>query len=248
MAQELKELNKKLYEAIDSVSKGIAEKLVGGEPVTESILVAISDLYNANRCDREFQNTNFETAYHESVTSKFEFLLSRILYHYSEMKNLGWKIYLRRQKGKAAPDIRIDRGKETIAILELKAKVGWIQPLFSKETFDKNLAKFKAGRSDKNPEDYVRRLNEQIENYAKTFGIERHRMYFILPSLREASRRKYNKKLEDYRSDFMNNSGVNLKNFIILSKNLKLNLDTENIHELQPTSEFEDFVRDISEF
>ena len=247
MNEKLNELNKSFYDGIDAMSADIANKLLNGETITKDLLLDIAELYEASKCEKLFENKNFEVAYHEAISSKMEFFISRILYHYSKLKLLGWKIYLRRQVGKTAPDVRIEKNGKTIAILELKAKTGWIQPLFSYDRFEKDMEKFKMKKTGKNPDDLIKRTISQMDKYVDTFSIKKQNIFFIIPTLREAHRIKYNKKLEDYRNYFKKITGLDDKNIIILSNNLGLDLDKiESKEEYEPTNEFENFIKYLS--
>jgi hypothetical protein len=247
MNEKLNELNKSFYDGIDAMAADIANKLLNEENITKDLLLDIVELYEASKCEKLFENKNFEAAYHEAISSKMEFFISRILYHYSKLKLLGWKIYLRRQVGKTAPDVRIEKNGKTIAILELKAKTGWIQPLFSYDRFEKDMEKFKMKKTGKNPEDLIKRTISQMDKYADTFSIKKQNIFFIIPTLREAHRIKYNKKLEDYRNYFKKITGLDDKNIIILSNNLSLDLDKiESKEEYEPTNDFENFIKHLS--
>lgn len=241
------DLNKSFYDSIDVMSNNIAKKLLKEEMVTKDMLLDIVEIYKASGCEKLFEDENFEAAYHEAVSSKMEFFISRILYHYSKLKSLGWKIYLRRQVGKTAPDVRIAKNGKTIAILELKAKTGWIQPLFSYDRFEKDMEKFKTKKIGRNPNDLIKRIADQMDKYVSTFGIQKQNIFFILPTFREAHRKKYNKKLEDYRNFFKKNIGLENKNIIVFSNNLNLDLDNvKSKDDFEPTNEFENFIRYLS--
>ena len=125
--EKLVNLRKDYYALLDNKAKTISKKLSKNNPVTQEILKALNEMYKSVDCEKDFINNSFECAYHGPVTPEFEFFVSRILYHYSKIKKLEWKIYLRRQsKGKDGklhvPDIRIEKNNKTIAIIEIKAK------------------------------------------------------------------------------------------------------------------------------
>ena len=156
MPKKLAQLKKDYYNYLDRGARHLAYKLVEKRPVTKLLLSYISDLYDSAKCEKFYVNENFETAYHSPISSDLEFLVSRILYHYSGKLDLGWKIYLRRQYQKTAPDIRIDKNNKTIAIIKVKAKAGWIQPFFSEERVCKDIKKLNAGKSDYDPRGFAR--------------------------------------------------------------------------------------------
>lgn len=210
------------------------------------LLDYISELYDSVKVEKNFTNKKFESAYHAPVTSDLEFLIARILYHYSKIKNLDWKIYLRRQKKKTAPDIRIDKNNKTIAIVEIKARAGWIQPFFSKEREKKDIRKLKKGTSKFDPKDLIKKQKSQLSKYIKTFKINKEQIFMLLPTLSGVHRKTSNRKFSDYEKDFVRNSGLKKENFILLSKNLILDLDPEcKRKDYQPTDRFEKFIKKL---
>ena len=67
----------------------------------------------------------------------------------------------------------------------------------------------------------------------------------LIPSLKEAHRTKGKESLSDYLQNFAKNSGLNKQNLILLSGNLKLNLDKGgkiDKRDYQATKTFEEFV------
>lgn len=133
---------KAFYDELDQRAKVAASAGLDGVAITESILRTLADLYIAAKVEKEYENSFFETAYHSPVTGELEFFVARILFHYSIKHNKGWKVLLRRQERKTAPDIRLVVGGITFAVIEIKAKAGWIQSFFSPEQFAKDQAKF----------------------------------------------------------------------------------------------------------
>lgn len=123
----IKEIKKEYFDALDRNALNMSNRLIDGNGTTRLLLQGLAELYQGSRMEREgFKDQGFESAYHQSVTSDFEFLIARILYHYSRERRLGWKIFLRRQKKKCVPDIRIESHGKTVAIIEIKASVGWM--------------------------------------------------------------------------------------------------------------------------
>jgi len=157
MAQKLTKLKKDYYNYLDRKARYIAYKLSKSQPATKLILDYIKELYESAKVDN-LKNNKFESAYHNPISSELEFLIARVLYHYSNFKKTDWKIYLRRQVGKTAPDIRIESNNKTLAIIEVKAKAGWIQPFFSKERYAKDMKKLRSGESDFDPRDLIKKL------------------------------------------------------------------------------------------
>ncbi|HLC86758.1 MAG TPA: hypothetical protein VJH65_00575 [Candidatus Nanoarchaeia archaeon] len=253
METELVNLKKEYYTFLDNKAKTISEKLSKNKPITQEILTALNELYKSVDCEKEFINNTFECAYHMPVTSEFEFFVSRILYHYSEIKKLDWKIYLRRQsKGKDGklhvPDIRIEKNSKTMAIIEIKAKAGWIQPFFSSERVKKDLKRFKAGKSDFHPMKKIAEIKKSLQAYSYNYNIPYKKVYLLLPTLALVHRKKNERNISDYKKDFSKNSGLNKQNLILLSQNLNLNLSSKNIpnDHFNPTNEFENFIKVIS--
>ena len=135
-------LSKKLdfLNEIDQNAKNLAEEFSKGQSITSDVMKIIISLYESAKVEKEFKNEHFDSAYHSPITGNFEFFIARILYHYSNVKNLDWKILLRKQEKKAAPDIRIVKNNTNIAVIEIKAKAGWIQSVFSEERYNYDAA------------------------------------------------------------------------------------------------------------
>jgi hypothetical protein len=131
---------------------------------------------------------------------------------------------LRGQKSKCAPDIRIEKGGKTIFVLEIKAKAGWIQAFISPETYKKDKENGKY-----NPDDVVKKQNEQLFKYKKIFNT--NNIYMFLPTLESAHRKKHKTTYGDYKINFNKNTDLPKNNLIILSKDLNLNLSRKNIDE-----------------
>lgn len=243
-----------LLEAIDSNALQIATTYTNNKPVSELLLSSIKNLYDSAKIEREFYvEGRFEVAYHAPITSELEFFIARILFHFSEIKKLHWKIYLRRQKRKTAPDIRIEINDKTIAIIEVKAKGGWIQPFLSDDRYDNEIKKFVEGVSDpnKHPDLIRKKVRNQLDNYRKAFKLPGKNIFFVLPTLALVNRKHYNRTYEDYRNMFKRNSGLPKSNYILLSQSLVLDLSykrkRKNIDiQMEPTECFEYMLKTLS--
>ncbi len=231
---------KKLYyDSIDKMAKKIADNFVAGGSITQEILKFINELYDSTKVEQSFKSSSFETAYHAPISSELEFYIARIFYHLSELERKEWKILLRRQQGKTAPDIRIEKGGKTIAIVEIKAKAGWIQPFFSEQRYNVDKERFENGSSF-DPDALIVKSREQLTKYFQVFAITNDDIFLFLPTLALVHRKKYNTTLEEYRNYFSQTSGFPKENLILLSENksLDLSLAIEG-KELSPTRDFE---------
>lgn len=231
---------KKLYyDSIDKMAKKIADNFVAGGSITQEILKFINELYDSAKVEQSFKSSSFETAYHAPISSELEFYIARIFYHLSELERKEWKILLRRQQSKTAPDIRIEKGGKTIAIVEIKAKAGWIQPFFSEQRYNVDKERFENGSSF-DPDALIVKSREQLTKYFQVFAITNDDIFLFLPTLALVHRKKYNTTLEEYRNYFSQTSVFPKENLILLSKNksLDLSLAIEG-KELSPTRDFE---------
>lgn len=234
------------YKFLDLKAKSISEKLKTKSASIE-LLNLIIELYKSAKVELNFTNADeFESAYHSPITSEFEFAISRILFHYSKVNNLGWKVLLRKQIAKTAPDIRIEKGNKTLAVIEIKVKAGWIQPFLSQDRFDNDSLKYKNKKSKSNPVDLVEKLKNQLLKYKNVFDLEVENIFFLLPTLDNVHRNHYKKELLDYVEYFEKTSGLPADNLILLSKNIKLNLsEPGNNPSLEPTTSFERMLNTI---
>jgi len=235
-----------LYE-IDRQANIIALDFVKGKLISETIIKTIIELYSSAQVERVLKDDHFEAAYHATVTGEVEFLISRILYHYSIKKNLEWKIYLRRQKDKVAPDIRIDIKNKTISIIEIKARGSWIQPFLSKERYENDKIKLANGHKF-DPDEMINNQRNQLAKYMKVFDLTKSEIFYLLPTLDGVHRLKYKSKLNDYFNYFGKTSQIPKENFILLSTNMSLNLGCKpDLGNLQPTNHFESMVTRITD-
>lgn len=252
MTEKLLENKIEYYNIIDTLAKNIARDFSENRDITQKILKSIWGLYSSVGSEKRFSDDHFKCAYHNPVTSELEFFISRILYHYSDINSLGWNILLRKQsKGKDGklhvPDILIKKNDKSLAIVEIKAKAGWIQPFFSSERVQKDLKRKHEGKSDYDPIEKIGQIRKGLEAYAYNFDLPYQKVYLLLPTLAMVHRKKSKRTIEDYKADFAKNSGLNKDNLILLSDNLNLNLDSRDLKdsELSPTKDFEDFINEI---
>jgi hypothetical protein len=243
---KLVKLRKGYYSYLDGKAKYIASQLSENRPVTKLILDYVKELYASARSGMfADKDKNFEAAYHNPISSDLEFLVARALYHYS--KNLGWKILLRCQKDKSAPDIRIERDDKTLGIIEVKARAGWIQNIFSEERYIKEKGKFEDGERSSDPAERIDRFRHQLEKYYQTYGIEAGHVFVLLPSFALVHRKRSTLTVRDYKSFFSINSNLPEDSLVVLSDNPSLDLSREpSRKEYKPTSEFEKMVRTLT--
>ncbi len=65
---------------------------------------------------------------------------------------------------------RIEKKGKTIAIIEIKAKAGWIQPFLSSDRFDYDMKRLKDKKSEFNPETLIANSKKQLEKYKNAFS------------------------------------------------------------------------------
>src|SRR5690606_14041577 len=150
---------------------GITQRPLTGNEYTESVLNTTARLYRSAKSEISFADEHFESAYHSPITGDLEFFLARVLYWYSRHNALGWKIYLRRQTQKVAPDIRVEVGGKTIAVIEVKAKAGFQQCCYSRERFEYDRERFNSKKCSTDPQELVDRLRGQITKYMAAFDL-----------------------------------------------------------------------------
>ena len=243
MAKKLINIKRQYYLYLDRKARHIAFLLKRRKKVTKLLLNYIGELYKSSKLSNFVKTDKFETAYHNPISSDLEFLIARILYHLSKMKKLDYKVYLRRQIKNTAPDIRLERAGKTLAVIEVKAKVGWIQSVFSSEQRKKDMKKIKEGKSGMDPRESIKKFSAQIEKYHKVYKINSERVFVLLPSIREAYRINSGLPIKAYIKEFAKNSKLPGRNLLLLSKNPLLNL-SENPPQksFMPTVRFEKFV------
>lgn len=241
--KKLSLLKKAYYNYLDRKARNLAHILKRRKNGTKLLLDYIEELYDSAKTDAEFGNEKFEAAYHNPISSELEFLVARTLYHYSNLKDLGWKIYLRRQRGKTAPDIRIDIGKRTIAVIEIKAKAGWIQPFFNIDRYKGDMLKFNSGKSLDDPRLRIAAVTKQFKKYYQEYKIKPKQVFIFLPTLIHVHRTRSKRTLINYLRDFARNSRLPESNLILLSGNLSLDLSRSTGRKnYQPTDHLEKLI------
>ena len=244
---KLIKIRKEYYRYINKKARHLGYSLTNNKPVSKLILDYIAELYESAKLVESYENNNFESAYHNPITSDLEFLIARTLIHYSNQNKLNWKIYLRRQVRKTAPDIRVDLNGKTIAILEIKAKAGWIQPVFSKERYEKDINKLRSGMSNFDPKELIKKVKRKLTKYCSAFNISNDRVFVLLPSMKLVHRKKSNLTVKDYCKQFAKNSGLPISNLILLSNNASLDMSEKpSRSEYQVTDNFEYFIEKLT--
>ena len=238
--EKLSQLKKNYFLYLDGKARHLAHLFIKRKHGTPLLLDYIGELYDSAKSDSAFKSNKFEVAYHNPISSELEFLIARVFFHYSNLKGFGWKIYLRRQFGKTAPDIRIEKGDKTIAIIEIKAKAGWIQPFFNSDRMGEDLSRWRSGKSDFNPKELIKRVQNQFQKYNKEYGIRPERVFILLPTLIHTHRKGSRRRMVDYESDFSKNSRLPKTNLILLSNNLSLDLSKNSDgSKYEPTKKLE---------
>lgn len=232
------ETRKTYYDELDRVAKVAAAYSLNDVHISETILRTLAQLYVAAKVEKEFEDKLFETAYHSPVTGELEFFVARILYHYSTRNDRGWKVLLRRQERKTAPDIRLTKGGITFAVIEIKAKAGWMQGFFSPERFAKDKAKFDLKEGALDPDVRNDKSRDQLGKYFNTFDIRSEHVFLLLPTLALVHRKKSKMDLEGYYDYFSQTSSLPRENLILLSGNMSLDLSYK-MGDLLPTGNFE---------
>ena len=154
---------------------------------------------------------------------------------------------LRRQEKKTAPDIRLVKDNKTFAIIEIKAKAGWIQPFLSPERFQNDKKRFQSGKSGFDPDALIENSRNQLKKYFDTFGITNKDVFLFLPTLALVHRNKYTTDFEGYYEYFATTSGLPKDNLILLSCNKRLDLSNVT-GELSPTNDFEKLLTKLAKY
>lgn len=237
-----------LLNVINDAAFEMARDYISTGAITQNIIKTIIELYASAKVEQVLKDDFFEAAYHTPITGELEFLISRILYHYSASEHLNWKILLRRQEKNNVPDIRIIKNCKNISIIEIKAKGGWIQPFLSKERFDKDMEKLTRRKSDFDPQQFIKVKRQQLNKYQETFGLEPDSIFFFIPTLAAVHRKYYKASLSDYLTYFETVSGLQQSNLVLLSSNLRLELANKKIdmNDLCPTIKFEEMLTAIT--
>ena len=124
----------------------------------------------------------------------------------------------------------MERNGKTIAILEIKNKVGWMQQFFSKESEAKYLDRFNSGGSSKDPRKQIEEIRNQLLKYSVNFKVEKDKIFLLLPTFASVHRKNSHRTMEDYLSDFETNFTLSKENILIMSNNLSLHLSTERLN------------------
>jgi len=244
----MEELRYNHFIAINDSAKDVAKKYSKGKKISEAVLKTIISLYKSAQTERRFREPGkFDCAYHAPVTHDFEFFISRILYYHNEINNLGWEILLRKQKNKIVPDVRIAIDGKNIAIIEIKAKGGFIQQFLSEDRFKSDEINFPLGKSKYDPHKLVEEQREQLHKYLRTFEVEKENLFYIIPTLAMVHRKYYGAVYESYINNFNLRSGIPKENFVLISKSLDLDLandghDIDIPVDLQSTDCFENML------
>ena len=227
----LKTKRNRYYNILNDWAKDNAQKLAGKPGPSGDILDQIRSIYFGAKAESEFagkseRSSVFSVAYHTPVTGDIEFLIARTLYYYSEDNHLGWEVHLRRQIKKnnkmIVPDIRIERNNHTIGIIEIKARVGWMQAFFSKEQEEAARARQKVNLRLKDPEEAIAEAKLQLDKYIDAFDIGKDQLFMLIPSLKQAHRKKYSHlSYENYKEVFAENSKLTKNNLVVLTSDLE---------------------------
>jgi len=217
--------------AIDNADKLWNPPDKSGTKLSWDLLKQISAIYAGAKVENSIEpSENFSAAYHTPITGDLEFLIARTLYYYGNPvegvnanENLGWAVHLRRQQKKKgmmlAPDIRIERQGRTIGIIEIKARVGWMQAFFSKARLEEDIAQGKG-----NSRELIGKAQAQLEKYIDgyDFGhLKTERMFMLIPSLEAAHRKKRTREtFKVFKRTFVEHSGLKEKNLVVLTKDL----------------------------
>ncbi len=241
------EARKQLLNAIDIIAEELNNEYIEEGTISLSLINSIIDIYKSAQTEEYYIDNSFETAYHTAITGELEFLISRILYHHSRVKLLGWKILLRRQEKRTVPDIRILKDDTTIAIIEIKAKGGWIQPFLSPERYRNDRKRKDYGESNFEPDELIAKQRAQLFKYQETFSLSPDRVFYFIPTMASVHRKKYKTELQDYLFYFEKNSGLPKSNLILLSSNLRLDLSKKKIDysKLNPMDRFESMIQKL---
>lgn len=217
-------INTKLHyvEVLEALALKNAETLEADKGVTRSLVEQLDGIYKAAQVEKRYEDKEFyESAYHTPVTGDFEFLVARTLHHFGQKLNLGWKVSLRKQSAKAAPDIRLAIGERTVGIVELKTKLGWVQPFFSSQQREKDEKRRIDGKSEFDPKLWIEEWKKKFDKYEKVFKVRKEYVYLLVPSLHHVHRIKSDEKVPEYRQNFASNSGLPEHNLVLLSDDLK---------------------------
>lgn len=156
-------------------------------------------------------------------------------------------MHLRSQSRKTAPDVRVTKNGKTIALVEIKAKIGWMQPVFSGEIFKKDMARLKSKKSQYSPKSTVDAFKGQVRKHCRAHKVPKDAFFLLLPSLSNAHRTGSKEKLKDHEAHFVKSSGLPKENFVLLSENLEFHLGDNSVgrKEYKTTDRFERMVERV---
>jgi len=237
------ENKKEYFRILDMKAIEIAEELLKNQDVSIKMLNVVNVLYESSKLDF-LEDSSFDAAYHNPITSDFEFYLSRIFYHISEMRGLGWSVHLRRQKNNCAPDIRVDKDGIPLFIIEVKVKAGWMQEVFSDRRFKHDMDRFKNGADIPDPNDRVGRVSKQLDKYREKLNVPIENVYVVLASLANVHRKKYkDSNVDTYKDTFVKNTGLPKDNLVVLTKTLDKHLgNIMSVEEIEASNDFERII------
>lgn len=232
------------YAKVDRMANQHAELFMSTNKISSEIVNMIIELYNDVKIEKQYNSSFFESAYQMSITPLFEFYLARFLFHTSLRGNYGWKIFLRRQIGKSAPDLRIEKDGRTIGIIEVKIKGGWIQAFFSEERFNNDKTRLALGKSKYNPQELINNQNNQLQKYKEAFHDPL--VFMLLPTFNMVHRKYYSANYQSYKDNFTKNTGKDKRYLVVMSRNLRLNLaKVISDSDIMITDEFENMMNEI---
>ncbi len=246
--ENMRKIFSNYYMCIDAKSQEIADLASKNQDISEVTLKYINEIYQSVNSESEFHTDRFKSAYHLAITPLVEFFIARIFYHYSENNELNWNVNLRFQENKTVPDIRIffreDNKEKTIAIIEIKTRVSWIQACFSEHRADADDKKRQEGRGKINS---IEDFQKQIKKYLETYEIKSDQFFVFIPSLKGAYKPTFNKNIDDYKKWFCTLAPLKEENLVLLSNNPRLELDKiKKIENIQATQNFESMLKSLA--
>jgi hypothetical protein len=243
----IQDIFKEYYLTIDFKSQDIADLASNNQDISEIILKFINEIYQSVNAEKSFHDDHFDSAYHLITTPLVEFFIARIIYHYSKKNNLNWMINLRRQEQKTAPDIRIYKklndNEKTLAIIEIKTKISWMQACFSEY---RAKADEKKRQEDQSRADSIDDFQKQLQKYSDIYDTPKEHIFVLIPSLYGAYKPRINNNIEEYKTQFYRVTNLKKENLILLSNNPRLNLEVYDNIEMQPTNNFESMLKIIA--
>jgi|SRR5208283_900266 len=243
----LQEIFTEYYESIDAKSKELAHSASENQKISANAIKFINEIYQSVKTENKSDGDHFDSAYHLTITPFVEFFIARIFYHYSEYNDLKWYIKLRRQEKKTVPDIRIyqkvNAKERTIALIEIKTRVSWMQACFSEYRSKKDEKYRQEKGSDVNS---IKKFQEQIQKYLDTYHITEEQFFVFIPTLSGAYKPTIEADIEKYKMWFYRMMNLKEENLILLSNNPRLNLDKDNIGDLQATQNLELLLKSLA--